>query len=84
MRTLTCSVFKERRISERNSARSFFCLLFGARKRADDLSLHSLGSEKADFTPPFSKVFEVCANAYKLTFVKCAISRRFRTVYSRY
>ena len=79
MRTLTCSVVKVRRIIERNPARSFFCLFFGARKSADDLSLHPLGSEKGNFTPPFSKVFEVCANAYKLTFVKCAISRRFRT-----
>ena len=80
MRTLTCSVVKERRKRERSTARSFFCLLFGARKRADDLSLHSLGSEKADFTPPFSKVFEVCASVYKQTSVICAISRQFPPV----
>ena len=79
MRTLTCSVVKVRRIIERNPARSFFCLFFGARKRADDLSLHPLGSEKGDFITPFSKVFEVCADASKLQPVKCAILQRFLT-----
>lgn len=49
MRTLTCSVFKVRRKGERNASRSFFCLMFGARKRVDDVSFHPLGSEKAVF-----------------------------------
>lgn len=58
MRTLTCSVVKERRKSERSTAHSFFCLLFGARKRTDDLSLHPLGIGRAVLTKLFEKFFK--------------------------
>ena len=36
----------------------FFCLLFGARKRADDLSLHPLGIGRAVLTKLFEKFFK--------------------------
>ena len=43
------------------------------KKKADSMSFHPLGSEKADFITPFVNIFEVYANALKLQLVKCAI-----------
>ena len=80
MRTLTCSVFKERRESERSAAHSFsanYAALFRGRLIYPFIFI---GIGKPDFTPPFSEVFEVCASVYKQTSVICAISRQFPPV----
>ena len=58
MRTLTCSVFKERRESERSAAHSFFCLICGLFCQADYLSLHPLGIGRAVLTKLFEKFFK--------------------------
>ena len=80
MRTLTCSVFKGRRESERSAAHSFSANSAALFRGRLIYPFIFIGIGKAVFTPPFSEVFEVCASVYKPTSVICAISRQFPPV----